>query len=83
MEINIYISFNRRIQNLPPQYYVYYAWTDPFKPRKLIVSANGQDVTLELNVSLLLDNPLSFSGSYQVNEHRHPYFLCYLFYIAQ
>jgi hypothetical protein len=44
----------RRIQVLPPQYYNYYTWMDPLKPRELIVISNGNTITIQLNVSFLL-----------------------------
>ncbi|CAF1065734.1 unnamed protein product [Adineta steineri] len=38
-----------RTQVLPAQYYVYYTWNDPFKPRELVVSSNQQNITVQLN----------------------------------
>jgi hypothetical protein len=50
-EENLEASENRETQLLPPQHYVYYTWTDPLKPQELGISCNGQNTTVELDVS--------------------------------
>ncbi|UJR16774.1 hypothetical protein I4U23_003674 [Adineta vaga] len=39
---------DRQTHVLPSQHYVYYTWSNIFKSRKLTVSCNEQDITLEL-----------------------------------
>jgi hypothetical protein len=41
----------RETQFLVPQYFVYYTWMNPLKPRELIVSCNSKSATIELTVS--------------------------------
>ncbi|UJR35157.1 hypothetical protein I4U23_027926 [Adineta vaga] len=38
-----------RAQVLPPQNYVYYTWSDPLKPRQIVVSCGSKTTQLELN----------------------------------
>ncbi|CAF1245225.1 unnamed protein product [Adineta ricciae] len=38
-----------RAQVLPPQNYVYYTWSDPLKPRQLVVSCGSKTTQMELN----------------------------------
>lgn len=42
----------RRTELLPPQYYVYYTWIDPFKPNELVVAINEISHNIQLDVSL-------------------------------
>jgi hypothetical protein len=43
--------FNRQTQLLPPLNYVYYTWTDPLKPRDLLISCGTKSATIQLTVS--------------------------------
>ncbi|CAF1173038.1 unnamed protein product [Adineta ricciae] len=51
--LNQPISFQQKdhlqTQVLPAQYYVYYTWNDPFKPKQLDISIGQFTATLELN----------------------------------
>ena len=44
---------SRRAQILPAQYYVFYTWMDPFKPRQVTITVGQFTATIELNVNSL------------------------------
>ncbi|CAF0900458.1 unnamed protein product [Adineta steineri] len=51
--INQSITFAQKdhlqTQMLPSQYYLYYTWDDPLKPRELIILSNQQSTSIQLN----------------------------------
>ncbi|CAF1256037.1 unnamed protein product [Rotaria sordida] len=51
-----------KIQYLVPQYFVYYTWMDPLKPREMIITCNDKSKTIELN---------PHRGDLDINENYH------------